>query len=516
MTPAGASMPANTSAHRRVPAWLWLAFVATGAGTVGGLLLDPPVMGALVPFIALGAWVMFTAPLRYSAGALMLSAFVFEGLEIPLGYHYQAPLMPLARLMLVNLNQTTGFPLIRVSLLDLLTLLLAIAATARRRDAEYVSRTRSVRPLNVALLVSALTVVVLDLLGVAQGGNFNESLWQLRHTLLFTVRTLLLLRAFDGSDAELKGLTKGMIGAAVVKALIGIWFLYTWIRPYGRDVEFTTSHTDTLLFVPLLALYFNLLVERFSLKVLVDGVWWVPMVVFGMVCNDRRLAYVCLALGMVATLVVSPPTPFKRLILRATILGAPFIPPYVLLGWTSQGGSFFWAARLARSVIIGDPNQGSQPDYRDLENVNVLFTWANHALLPQGFGHKFSSLFPLPDISNFMPTWQYHPHNQYLWFMAIGGPIGFTLIMLPQVVTLYLCARTYRFAQPEQVWVRVWCLTGIAIVISFFCQMYGDMGTLSYTVSWMAALAAALSSKLAVRTGAWPTARLIDGTHSPR
>jgi hypothetical protein len=152
-------------------------------------------------------------------------------------------------------------------------------------------------------------------------------------------------------------------------------------------------------------------------------------------------------------------------------------------------------------VIEGDPAQ-SGADYRDVENVNVLFSWMSHPVVPWGFGHEMTMFFELPDISSVMPTWLYHPHNQYLWLMTIGGPVGFTLMMLPQVVTLFLCARTYRMS--NELWVRVWCLTGIAIVASFFAQMYGDMGTLSWTPSWMAALAAALASKLAVRTGAWP------------
>jgi hypothetical protein len=48
-------------------------------------------------------------------------------------------------------------------------------------------------------------------------------------------------------------------------------------------------------------------------------------------------------------------------------------------------------------------------------------------------------------------------------------------------------------------------LTCIATVISVFSQWYGDMGALSWTVSWMAAMSAALAAKWAIRTGAWPS-----------
>ncbi len=501
MTPA-AALPRVKP--RRVPFWLFGAFVATGLGTVLGLTLDQPLMAVAVPLIAAGAWALFQAPLKVTASGLFLLTFLFEGLQSPLDHGWEAPLMPVARLFLTNLNATIGVGFLRLPLVDLLTILLVGAAIVRRRDATYVSHAPTVRPLNYALFISAGAVVGLDVLGTLQGGNFNESLWQLRQTLMFPLRTVLLLRAFDGTDRELKNIARAIIVVAVFKALIGIYYVHSFIRPNGYEIEFTTSHTDTLLFIPLLALYFNLLVERVRWKLILDGLVWLPIVIYGLVLNDRRLAYVCLGIAVIATMALSPPTMFKRLLLRAAVIAAPFLPPYVLLGWSSTGGSLFWGARLVRSLIVGDPNQGAQPDYRDIENVNVLFAWANNALIPYGFGHKMGKLFELPDISSAMPTWEYHPHNQYLWFMAIGGPIGFTLMMLPHVVAIYLCARTYAVAKEDDLWVRVWCLTGIGIVASFFCQMYGDMGTLSWTPSWMAALAAALASKLAVRTGAWP------------
>ena len=507
MTPA-ATLPRPATGrgwrHRPVPAWLFLAFVGTGVGTAAGLTFDVPLLGVAVPLIAAATWALFQVPLKVSATALFLTTAFFEGLQLPLGGGWEAPGFGLARLFLNNLNQTTGIGVLRLPLTDLIAIVLALAAVVRRRDPTYVSHTPSVRPLNYALFGSAVMVVALDVLGTLQGGNFPESLWQLRHLLLFPLRTLLLLRAFDGSDLELKNLARALIFTAVLKALMGIYYVHSFVRPNGVEIEFTTSHTDTLLFIPLLVLYFNLMVEKVSGKLVLDGLVWLPIVFYGLVLNDRRLAYVCFAIAVLTTLLLSPPTKFKRLVLRVTLIIAPFIPPYVALGWTSQGGRLFWAARLAKSVIVGDPSQGNQADYRDLENVNVLFSWSKNPIIPSGFGHKFGGLFPLPDISKFMPTWEYHPHNQYLWLMSNGGPIGFTVIMLPLVITLFLCARTYQLA--EGVWTRVWCLTGIGIVTSFFAQMYGDMGTLSWTPSWMAALAAALASKLAVRSGAWPAA----------
>ncbi|MBK7863670.1 MAG: hypothetical protein IPJ65_34710 [Archangiaceae bacterium] len=475
-------------------------------GAMGLMLaIDQPLAAMAVPWAAALAWlVLYRLPLKVSVIGLLLLAALCEGLEWPLALGWEAPFHPLAKALLVNASALTGLAFLRAPVIDLLTVGLWVVALVRSRratgEAGWQSQTPGVRVLEVMLLVSAGTVLLLDGIGAVRGGNMSEGLWQLRHLLLFPVRCALLLRALDGTVRELKVVGALLVAVGVVKALIGIWFLYRVVYAQGRDVEFTTSHTDTLLFVPLLAMFFAQLVERFSWRHLWRSLPWVAIVAFGMVCNDRRLAYVCLAFSGLATLALTPNTRFKRAMVQVAACVAPIMPFYLLAGWTSQGGKLFWLARLVRSVVQGDPNQGNQADYRDLENLDVLFTWSNNKLLPYGFGHKMQQIFPLPDISPWFPAWEYHPHNQYLWLLTIAGPVGFTLMMMPQVVTAFLCARVYRASGDKTV--RVAMLTGVGIVISFFCQVWGDMGTLSWTVTWMAALAAAFAAKLAWRTRA--------------
>ncbi len=495
---------ADTVATRRSVLPLLAIVVFLAFGLIGAIAVDQPLLAIALPLVGAFIFVAYRFPLRITATGLLLAGCFFEGLQGNLAYDWPPPFMGLARLFMANLNAVTGIGILRLPLLDLLTLVLWALSAIRRDEPGFVSRTGIVRPLNVALLVSAGAVIGLDMLGTVQGGDFNESLWQLRQTLLFPLRALVLMRAFDATVRDIRLVMRGLIFIAVVKSIIGIYFIHFVVRPIGGDVEFTTSHSDSMLFVPVLAWYFNELIEHFSPRTLFKGMLWVPIVTYGMICNDRRLAYVSLAVAVLITLVLAPKTRFKVALLRTAGFGLPLFIPYLLIGWDSSG-FLFGPARLARSILAGDPAQAGHPDYRDVENVNVLYSWSQNALIPSGFGHKMTQLFPLPDISSAMPTWQFHPHNQYLWFFCIGGPIGFTLMLLPQVVTLFLYARTYRFAiEPAA---RSWCLTGMAIIAGFYAQMYGDMGTLSFTPSWMAALATAMAAKLAIRTGAWPPAR---------
>jgi hypothetical protein len=496
---------ADTVATRRSVLPLLAMVVFLAFGLLGAIAADEPLLAIAMPLLGAFIFVAYRFPLRITATALLLAGCFFEGLQGNLAYDWSPPFMGVARLVMANLNSVTGIGILRLPLLDLMTLVLWALSAMRRDEPGFMSRTGIVRPLKLALLASALAVLGLDMLGTVQGGDFNESLWQLRQTLLYPLRTLVLLRAFDATVRDIRMVMRGLIFIAVVKSLIGIYFIHFVVRPIGGDVEFTTSHSDSMLFVPVLAWYFNELIERFNPRTLFRGMFWVPIVTYGMICNDRRLAYVSLAIAVLISLILAPNTRFKVALLRTVGFGLPVFIPYVLLGWDSTGGALFGPARLARSIIAGDPAQAGHADYRDVENVNVLYSWSQNPIVPSGFGHKMLQLFPLPDISSAMPMWQFHPHNQYLWFFAIGGPVGFTLMILPQALTLYLYARTYRFATEPTA--RAWCLTGMAIIAAFYAQMYGDMGTLSFTPSWMAALAAAMAGKLAVRTGAWPSAK---------
>jgi hypothetical protein len=495
------SATAAAAPHRSAVPFFFVV-VAMGLLTVAALTVEP--FAALgVPLMAAAAYALYRLPLKVSALGLFGLAIFCEGLEIPLALGWMPPGHSIAQLLLVNLSTITGVGALRAPLIDLLTLGLFAMASFRDRSDGWTSRLPTVRPMNVALLGTLITLLVLDLIGAARGGNVNESLWQIRQILLFPVRAIVLLRALDGTIGELKGIARMLIIVGVAKALIGIYFMRFVVLPSGRDVEFTTSHNDTLLFVPLLGLFLNLMIERFTWKNMLSCLPWVAIVLYGMICNDRRLAYVSFAFGAAASLLLAPWTRFKKILFKSAVYGAPFFALYTLAGWGSTGGGFFFFARLARSLIVGDPTQVNMADYRDLENVDVLNTWADAPIVPNGYGHKMDLLFPLPDISNFMPTWQYHPHNQYLWTMANAGPFGFTLLMMPHVVTLYLAARTYRMT--DNLYVRVAMLTCIGTVIAVFSQWYGDMGALSGSVSWMAAICAALACRWAVRTGAWPT-----------
>ncbi len=474
-----------------------LAF-ATAVAIVGG---SPALFAAPVVGVA-ALWALWKLPTRVTALGLITLMWMADYIpEIPQSGLLQSPLYPVGEFLFYNLSTTTGVAFLRLPGLDLMVVVLLGIGIWRRAIRARVDppTTPSVRVLSMLLLAQGAMVVLLDVWGTATGGDFNESLWQLRQLLMMPLMTFLFLHAIGGSHADLRAIGRLAVVAAVWKALVGIYLIWFIARPMGKVLEFTTSHSDTLLFVPLLAMQLALFFEKPTALTWRHALKWMPIVIYGMVLNDRRLAYVSLAGVFICFMLMQPKNKLKRSLSRFLIVTSPIIALYVAAGWNSTS-PVFGGAQLVKSLIKGDQAQAGA-DYRDIENFDVLYTWSENALIPLGFGHKFEEPVKLPDISFIMPTYQYHPHDQMLWMWTIGGIFGFTVIFAPLVAGVFLAARVFRkAAHPLD---RVAALTVIAMIIAHLNQVYGDMGTRTYFGSMGCALALAVISKLAVRTGAW-------------
>jgi len=106
--------------------------------------------------------------------------------------------------------------------------------------------------------------------------------------------------------------------------------------------------------------------------------------------------------------------------------------------WNQQYGL---AAQLVRPVhsILGEPDQRDYSSnlYRDNENANLIATYQTDVVVGIGFGLPMMVIYPMADISQSYPFWQYIPHNSLIWVgMRMGllgmavfwGLVGTTLI----------------------------------------------------------------------------------------
>jgi len=144
-------------------------------------------------------------------------------------------------------------------------------------------------------------------------------------------------------------------------------------------------------------------------------------------------------------------------------------------------------------------------DYRDIENLDVIFTWQNRPLFGTGWGHPFEELIKLPDISHAFADYLYHPHNSVLGMLAYGGVVGFSGLWMWVSISVFLTVRAYHRAHaPEQ---RAGGLVALAVIVAYINQCFGDMGTISWLGTLLVAMAITCSGKLATVTQAWPSAR---------
>src|SRR3954470_4334402 len=94
---------------------------------------------------------------------------------------------------------------------------------------------------------------------------------------------------------------------------------------------------------------------------------WAPLVIWGLLANDRRVSYVSLFVGCVVMLVMSRTTPMKLALGRGLMLASPALPFYVAAGWASEGTGWFAPVGVLKSVVAGEHRFGEVVDYRDLE-----------------------------------------------------------------------------------------------------------------------------------------------------
>jgi hypothetical protein len=341
-------------------------------------------------------------------------------------------------------------------------------------------------------------------MGLARGGDFKQSLWQAQNLLFMPVLAAVWQLGFRGPQDH-RALATVVVGSACFKTFLGAYFLYAVARPQHLVPPYVTQHTDSVLFVTAIVVLVTLWMERPSLRHTVLCLGIIPIVLFGVFINERRLAYVSLGVCLATIFLMTPANMAKRFVARALVLALPLLIPYAAVGWTSHA-SVFKPVQALRSVVANDANADEQADssteFRNMENFNLVQTWMPNPILGSGFGHEYNEVIPLPDISKFFPAYRYVPHNGVLWLFSIGGVVGFSCIWLFLVMGVLLSARAYRAARrPED---RAAALTCICVVITFLNQAFGDMGTQSWVSVFLLVPAVVMGAKLAVATGAWP------------
>jgi hypothetical protein len=466
-------------------------------GTTGNPLLAALPLLAGLAGIALW-WLPIRIPLLLALGVGVL-ADVTGPVPVPGSDPVLAPFRWFRLLLLENLNTLTGIGALRFSGLDvvlvtLTVLLLLRVALATPED--VAAPARPLAPLLGALVAAFVVLMLAEMWGLARGGDGRQSFWQIRYLLwtpVLATLSMIVLRRM-GHLVELALL---LTGVAVVKVAVGV-YVYIWSLRHGHGVPHSvTSHADTMLFAVVIALWSAILLLRPTATRLLVGLPVLAAMLLGIVVNNRRTAYVSVAVAMVL-LFVHLPSRTRRLAALALLAISPLASAYLLAG-KSGGGGIFAPAAAVWSVTT---QQDASSDSRDVENYNLTLTIRKHLPLGAGFGHPYDQGPSAYDLSEIFEQFQFVAHNSVLWLLGILGPVGFSLVWMPLVVGTFFAARSHRLAETSSE--RIAAYTVIATFAIYQLQAWADMGTQGWTGTTLVALAFGTTAVLARRTDAWP------------
>lgn len=467
------------------------------------LLLMGNVALAFVPVLAIAvAYALWVAPMRVvMLGVLAIAMAAENPSERPFTGEWHSPLHLVGSLFYDNWNNVFPVAALRFSGLDLIVITLTLLAVVRiaRAERDAVRRLPSAPVTGLTLAAGFATVLGLELWGLARGGDFRNSLWQVRELLWLPVFAGLFMYALRGMKDYVL-VARIIVGAACVKVAFGLWFLMMVARPQGLNPAYVTTHGDSALFAVTVAICVACWLQRPSRRHLALNLTVTPWILLGIAINNRRLAFVSL-FGAMAVMYLLLEGRLKRRINLAAIWVAPFFALYLAVGAGHRSGIFAPAA----SIVSVFKQKDSSSETRDIENYNLLATLKANPVVGSGFGHEYLELSKADDISHAFAQYKYIAHNSVLWLWSIAGLVGFTLIWLMPVTGVFLATRSYPAGRGWRE--RVTATTIVAIVLAYVVQAWGDMGATSWVGTILLSVALAVAGQLSVATGGWPSAR---------
>ena len=495
--PSPGTGPVTVSRTRR----LGVAAITGGVAVSTVLLLANaanPLIAVAPTLLAAAAWWLVTAPLRQSTLVLLFSMLVLDAPGDSSG-RWQSPWHLLGHLLNSNLNLTLPVPALRFAGVDAIFALLAAVAVGRRMAGKGVDTDGSwpaPAPLVGAVFVSLGAMAVLVATGMAQGGDLGQVLWQCHVPAMLLAMVLLFLAALRG-PRDLAPLARTVVAAALVKACLAVWVRVTVALPV-ESLPTATSHADSMLFASSACLLVVMAVEAPGRRTFGRLLLLSPILIAGMVANNRRLVWVEIVAALVVVYFMLPRSRAKRTIQRGLVLAAPVLLLYMVAGWNS-GSRVFAPVAKVRSVV--DSKSDRSTEERDVENYNLVKNLQDNPFLGMGFGREYVQYTRGDDISHLFAQWRFIPHNSLLGLLAFGGVLGFTTLFAFLTVGLYLAARAYRATADPLL--RSACLTVVSVAVVFLIQAYGDMAIVSWHGVFLLAPALAAAGKLASATGAW-------------
>ena len=453
------------------------------------------------------------APLRWTLCAVMFLSLATDRPGDSEG-RWASPFIAVGGVLFQNLNKFISIEALKFSGVFLIVgYLLVIRAVrvvnGRRKDTP--GSLQPAPPVVWCIALGVVTIVACIAFGMLRGGDVQMAKIQVQ-TYLQMLGVAYLFSVSLRGERDYRVVTAVIVAAACVKALMALWVRST-LPPIlsdewgmARESEYATNHGDSLLFACASALLMGPLFHRPSRRQIWSFLFFGSVIVAGILANDRRIAWVQSAFALGVLLFMNPRSVFSRRALRFVTVASPVLLVYLLLGWSSAS-RVFTPVQFVRNLVLAERIDGSidrSTLFRDVENFNLVYTFQRNPLLGTGFGHPFQELVRGDDISVFK-EYAFLPHNSLLGLWTFTGGVGVTGIFAILVVTLFFAVRSHaRARSPNQ---AIAATASIAALGAYVIHMWADIGFSEAPTIFLVGVAVAVTSQLALTTGAWPSRR---------
>lgn len=464
-------------------------------------------VAAFIPTAAfLVAYTIGKVPLRYPALVVVFLVLTVDTPAEPFGSgKYESPFMPIAQVLMTQWKSFLPSGALVMTGMDVFLIGMLLVHGYRRAIGSTLDRVGFLplpRPLIATAWLCVAGIMLALVVGLASGGTFRWAQWQVQRNIGLPLMLLVFQATFPSPD-NYRPYLKVLIVAAHIRAVLAVILRFKF--PHE---EYVTSHSDSMLFATVTCMYLLRLILGATPRE-ARRIWFsLSVLIAGMIQNERRLVWVELVFSLIFLSAMTPRTRFKVQVVRTVLVIIPFFIVYCAAGWGSNSVVFAPVAMI-RSVVDAETDLSSL--WRDLENFNLVATFAQHPVFGNGLGVGYIIARPMPDISNLYELEPYLPHNAVLGIWAYSGYFGFTMIWMILLVGMYFAARTFRAASERDD--KVAALTTFACVMIYMLQCYGDMGLGSWISVCLVSPSLALVGKMAVKVGAWP--RLGGGSVAP-
>jgi O-Antigen ligase len=333
-------------------------------------------------------------------------------------------------------------------------------------------------PLGVGVMVVFGMAVAMELFGLARGGVFNISLWELR-PFVYLAAAYLLASQLVTRRAALDAILWGMVIGTGLKGVLGTERVITMANVIPKP-ESILEHDESVFFSCYIVLTVALWIfgKRGNLRRVATAL--LPFVVTADLGNNRRAAWVMLpAMLLTLAVVVFVRQPERRKAIASVVGVLLVLSTGYVVAFRNSTSLVAEPAHAVWSQFRPDPRDESSNLYRQLENANLAIDIRAAAFTGTGFGVPIAHPIPVYDASNIDPLINFIPHNNilYVWLrMGTLGAIAFWWMIGAAIVAACRLAR-----HPTRD-LGLFGAVALIGVIAYLVQGWLDVGIVSFRI----------------------------------